>query len=89
MGTFYNKPVSISPEAVATFYTSPSYKMKDYVVLEEDGRTSSSTSFSLRDPEAPGYNTVVSLADSDFDGQSMDAFVQTNGKKTVMQKYSN
>ena len=34
VGTFYDKPASISPKAVATFYASPSYKMKDYVVPE-------------------------------------------------------
>ena len=75
VGTFYDKPGSISPEAIATFYASPPYKMKDYVV--PDGGWQNFNEFfsrhvkpGLRDPEAPGYNTVVvSPADSVFDGQ--------------------
>jgi len=74
VGTFYDLPASISPEAVATFYASPSYKMKDYAV--PDGGWKNFNEFfsrhvkpGLRDPEAPGYNTVVvSPADSVFDG---------------------
>jgi phosphatidylserine decarboxylase len=74
VGTFYDTPASISPEAVATFYASPRYKMKDYVV--PDGGWKNFNEFfsrhvkpGLRDPEAPGYNTVVvSPADSVFDG---------------------
>jgi len=74
LGAFYALPESISAEAVATFYASPSYKMKDYVV-PEGGWKNFNEFFSrhvkpgLRDPEAPGYNTVVvSPADSVFDG---------------------
>jgi len=74
VGTFYATAASISPEAVATFYASPSYNMTDYVV-PDGGWTNFNDFFSrsvksgLRDPEAPGYNTVVvSPADSVFDG---------------------
>jgi len=74
LGRFYDQPASISAEAVATFYASPRYKMKDYVV-PEGGWKNFNEFFSrhikpgLRNPEAPGYNTVVvSPADSVFDG---------------------
>ncbi len=74
LGAFYDLPASISAEAVATFYASPSYNMKDYVVPEGGWKNfneffSRNVKPGLRDPEAPGYNTVVvSPADSVFDG---------------------
>lgn len=74
VGKFYDQPDSISPDTVATFYASPRYNMKDYVV-PVGGWKNFNDFFSrhvkpgLRDPVAPGYNTVVvSPADSVFDG---------------------
>jgi len=74
LGKFYATPQSISPKTVATFYASPRYHMKDYVV-PEGGWKNFNEFFSrhikagLRDPQAPGYNSVVvSPADSVFDG---------------------
>ena len=75
LGEFYAKPESISPETVATFYASPSYKMDQYAV-PNGGWKNFNEFFSrhvkpgLRAPQAPGYNTVVvSPADSVFDGE--------------------
>lgn len=75
LGDFYTTPESISPETVATFYASPKYKMKDYVVPHGGWKNFNEffcrhIKSGLREPEAPGYNTVVvSPADSVFDGQ--------------------
>lgn len=74
LGAFYDEPKSITPESVATFYASPRYKMKDYVVPEGGWKNfneffARNIKTGLRDPEAPGYNSViVSPADSVFDG---------------------
>lgn len=74
LGKFYDKPESISAETVATFYASPRYKMKDYVVPKGGWKNfneffSRHVKHGLRAPEAPGYNSVVvSPADSVFDG---------------------
>jgi phosphatidylserine decarboxylase len=75
VGEFYDKSESISAETVATFYASPSYNMKDYRVPPGGWKNfneffSRHVKHGLRDPQAPGYNTVVvSPADSVFDGQ--------------------